>query len=206
MDCNRKNFPQKCFYNSEKHEVYSFYRQGESYRVPVKVIEDDQNEGKEEFYQQKMYDKDLGAMYLVYEDALVVRCSSQILFFKLELDQFTGESEWECYHTIDIGGFIYYIAGNKRIQITTDTQVYFYIIDRKTLIPELENVMQNFMNCSQMMFGKAVRYGITYKTNQKSFDVHRRKFEHDYRVNIVDADLDGSRGLPMESMNAFLVS
>ena len=56
------------------------------------------------------------------------------------------------------------------------------------------------------MFGKAVRYGITYKTNQKSFDVHRRKFEHDYRVNIVDADLDGSRGLPMESMNAFLVS
>lgn len=73
-------------------------------------------------------------------------------------------------------------------------------------MPELENVMQNFMNCSQMMFGKAVRYGITYKTNQKSFDVHRRKFEHDYRVNIVDVDLDGSRGLPMESMNAFLVS
>ena len=153
-----------------------------------------------------MYDKDLGAMFLVYEDALVVRCSSQILFFKLELDDFTGESEWECYHTIDIGGFIYYIQGNKRIQITTDTQIYFYIIDRKTLMPELENVMQNFMNCSQMMFGKAVRYGITYKTNQKSFDVHRRKFEHDYRVNIVDADLDGSRGLPMESMNAFLVS
>ena len=62
-----------------------------------------------------MYDKDLGAMFLVYEDALVVRCSSQILFFKLELDEFTGESEWECYHKIDIGGFIYYIAGNKRV-------------------------------------------------------------------------------------------
>ena len=57
-----------------------------------------------------------------------------------------------------------------------------------------------------MMFGKKVRYGITFKTNQKSFDVHRRKFEHDYRVNVVDADLDGSKGLPIESMNAFLVS
>ena len=40
MDCNRKNFPQKCFYNSEKNEIYSFYRQGQSFRVPVKVIED----------------------------------------------------------------------------------------------------------------------------------------------------------------------
>jgi len=50
MNCNRKNFPQKCFYNSEKNEVYSFYRQGESYRVPVKVIKDTQNDDKEEFY------------------------------------------------------------------------------------------------------------------------------------------------------------
>jgi len=52
---------------------------------------------------------------LVYDEALVVRCSSQILFFKLELDEFTGECEWECYHKIDEGGFIYYIMGNKRI-------------------------------------------------------------------------------------------
>ena len=56
------------------------------------------------------------------------------------------------------------------------------------------------------MFGKKVKYGITYKTNQKSFDVHRRKFEHDFRVNVVEQDLDGSRGLPIDSMNAFLVS
>ena len=73
-------------------------------------------------------------------------------------------------------------------------------------MPELDNVMYNFMNCSQMMFGSRVKYGITYKTNQKSFDIHRRKFEHDFKVNVVAADLDGSRGLPIESMNAFLVS
>lgn len=28
LDCSKKNFPYKCFYNDEKHEVYSFYRQG----------------------------------------------------------------------------------------------------------------------------------------------------------------------------------
>ena len=53
-------------------------------------------------------------------------------------------------------------------------------------MPKLENVMNNFMNCSQMMFGSKVKYGITYKTNEKSFDIHRRKYEHDYLVNVVD--------------------
>ena len=57
-----------------------------------------------------------------------------------------------------------------------------------------------------MMFGSKVKYGITYKTNERSFDIHRRKFVHDYKTNVVTADMDGSRGLPIESMNAFLVS
>jgi len=32
-------------------------------------------------------------------------------------------------------------------------------------MPELENVMTNYGGFNQMMFGKKVRYGITYKTN-----------------------------------------
>lgn len=28
MDCISANFPQKCFYNEEKNEIYIFYRQG----------------------------------------------------------------------------------------------------------------------------------------------------------------------------------
>ena len=145
-------------------------------------------------------------MYLIYEQALIIRCSSQILFFKIEIDEFTNDRDWVIYHTIDANGFIYYIKGNSRIQITTDSHVYFYIIDKETFLPELENVMQNFMNCSQMMFGSKVKYGITYKTNNKSIDIHRRKYEHDFRLTVVEADLDGSRGLPVDSMNAFLVS
>ena len=145
-------------------------------------------------------------MFLIYEEALVVRSSSQVLFFKVTYDPLIDEKKWVLYHQIDFGGFIYYIKGNIRIQITTDTQIYFYIIDRESLMPKLENVMNNFMNCSQMMFGSKVKYGITYKTNEKSFDIHRRKFEHDFKANVVAADMDGSRGLPIESMNAFLVS
>jgi len=28
MNCNKKNFPQKAFYNQDNNEVYTFYRQG----------------------------------------------------------------------------------------------------------------------------------------------------------------------------------
>ena len=67
MDCNKKNFPQKCFYNLDNNEVYTFYRQGESLRIPVLDIEHDINEDKKDYYFQKIYDKDLGAMYLIFD-------------------------------------------------------------------------------------------------------------------------------------------
>ena len=46
--------------------------------------------------------------------------------------------------------------------------------------------MYNFMNCTQMMFGSKVKYCITYKTNQKSFDIFRRKYEHSFNSNIYE--------------------
>ena len=125
-------------------------------------------------------------MYLIYDKALVVRCSSQVLFFKIVMDELTQREKWVNYHTIDIGGFIYYIEGNVRIQITTNNKIFFFLMDLETLIPKLENVMNNYMSCSQMMFGSKVKYGITYKTGERSFDIHRRKYEHDYLVNVVD--------------------
>lgn len=57
-----------------------------------------------------------------------------------------------------------------------------------------------------MMFGSRVRYGITYKTNQKAFTVYRRKFEHDFRVPIVPEKLEGSMGLDLATMNTILVT
>ena len=112
-----------------------------------------------------MTDMDLGQMYLVYHSALIARSSGDILFFKTYIDDETGKKVWKQYHSIEMRGFIYYIKGNVRIQLTTDDKIYFYKIDKKTLMPELENVMFNYMGCNQCMFGSLVRYAVTYKTN-----------------------------------------
>ena len=57
-----------------------------------------------------------------------------------------------------------------------------------------------------MMFGSRVRYGITYKTNQKAFTVYRRKYTHDFRVPIIEEDLEGSMGLDLNKHETILVS
>ena len=80
------------------------------------------------------------------------------------------------------------------------------MIDKETFMPILENVMFNFMTCNQMMFGSKVRYSVTYKTNQKSFDIYRRKYWHDFKVPISAENLEGSIGVELRSMNCYLVS
>lgn len=199
MNCNRMNFPYKSFYNPEDDVVYCFYRQGQAFTIEAS--------NPANFKVEKMTDKDLGQMYLFNNKALIARSSSTVLFFKIMADEDDPEDKkWTQYEMLNIRGFIYFIKGNVRIQITTDDNIYFYLIDLETFVPKLENVMFNFMGCNQMMFGSRVKYGITYKTNQKSFDVYRRRFIHDYKVPISHEILEGSMGLDLPSMNAFLVT
>ena len=132
-------------------------------------------------------------------ECLIVRSSGNIYFFKQIVDIMTKEESWKLFHTIHVRGFIYYIKGNIRIQITADDKIYFYLIDKKTLMPTLENVMYNYMNCSQMMFGSKVKYGITYKTNQKSFVIYRRKYEHNFKVPVASENYEGAKGLEIKS-------
>lgn len=124
---------------------------------------------------------DLGAMYLLYDKALVTRSSNSILFFKID-----PETElWTKYKEFDnMRGQIYYIKGNVRIQVTTDEKIFFYKIDRNTLEPELENVIYNFMGCSQMMFGPKVLNCITYKQNEPNYKIYTRKYFHNFKVDI----------------------
>ena len=210
LESNTQNFPYKCFYCEEENEIYTFYRQGESFRIPVfEVDAEDQwgkcmNKGKKPYYFQKI-EFDLGQMYLINDKALIARSSSQVLFFKIEQDQFTFKKSWVNYRSLPIRGMIYFIKGNKRIQITTDKKIYFYLIDPVTFEPTLENVMNNFMNCTQMLFGSKVKYGITFKTNQKAFDIWTRRFNHNFMINVDNENLNGAIGMSMESMNAFLV-
>ena len=57
-----------------------------------------------------------------------------------------------------------------------------------------------------MMFGSKVRYGITYKTNQRSFDIYRRKFMHNLKVNVLADNLEGAFGMALPLLGCFLVA
>jgi len=47
----------------------------------------------------------------------------------MKWDPNEGMNMWEQYHFIKVRGFIYFIKGNVRIQITTAKLIYFYLID-----------------------------------------------------------------------------
>ena len=88
-------------------------------------------------------------MYLIFDKALITRSSSSILFFKKINDEDGDGTIWQKYHELgDTRGSIYFIKGNIRIQIVCEDRIYFYIIDKETLIPQLENVMLNFMKAT----------------------------------------------------------
>jgi hypothetical protein len=142
-------------------------------------------------------------MYLLFDEALVTRSSSSILFFKIDPE--TGL--WKQYHRFDnMRGQIYFIRGNIRIQVVTDEKVYFYMIDTKTFIPTLENVMYNYMQCSMMMFGARVRFGITYKSNQPGCQFYTRKYFHNFKVAITNENYEGAKGCNLPSLNSYIIS
>ena len=153
-------------------------------------------------------------MYMYRNAVLIARSSKQIFMFKLE--NYFDDSEpdpskindnlyWVHYHSIPANGRIFFMKFNKHIQVTTTQHIYFYEINKDTLLPHLANVMNNFMNCAMMMYGKMGRYCVTYKTNMKSFDLYRRKYEHDFRVKVVDENLEGSKGIYLNSSNVLIV-
>ena len=57
-----------------------------------------------------------------------------------------------------------------------------------------------------MMFGSLVKYGVTFKTNQKDFSVYTRKFTHDFKVCMSQERYDGCIGVNVKCMNVILVS
>ena len=116
-------------------------------------------------------------MYLIFNNILIAKSSQEILLFKLQpkkkyksaLENSYVELEWVKYHTIDINGFIYYRQGDERFQLITDKLVYFYTFEEgengeMDLIPKLENIMSNFMACTEFMVDSESKYIVTYKS------------------------------------------
>ena len=133
----------------------------------------------------------------------MVRSSSSILFFKIHEE--TGD--WEMYHEMkDMRGNIYFIRGNIRIQVCTDQYIYFFKIDKETFEPTLENVMYNNMECSVMMFGARVRFGVTFKSNQSGFTIFSRKYYHNFKVTVDGASREGAKGVCLKSKNKYVIA
>lgn len=80
------------------------------------------------------------------------------------------------------------------------------MIDKETFEPNLENVMYNFMGCSQMMFGTRVRYGITYKANQPGFQIYTRKYWHNFKVALTTNNYEGAFGSNLGNMGAYVLA
>lgn len=193
QDSSKKNFPYKSFYNEDKQQIYTFYRQGHS----LIINENDHTD----YTVDKMTDLDLGQMVLIYNQSLISRSSGAIYFFKLKFDEDLERKKWVQYHEEDIRGLIYYTKGNIRFQITTDDKIFFFKMDEKTLMPSLENVMINFMNCNQMLYGKKVQYCITYKTNQRNFDIFSAKQHHSFKVQKTHENMEGAEGFELSRYN-----
>lgn len=66
--------------------------------------------------------------------------------------------------------------------------------------------MYNYMMCNQMMIGAMKRYSITYKQNERSFDIYQRKYMHNLRVCVDDANYEGARAVEIASSNLVLLS
>ena len=118
----------------------------------------------------------------------------------------TEELKWHLIHSIKIRGSIYYIKDTDRFQVTTEDYVYFYLVDLETFEPTLENVMNNYMGCSQMMIGKRVKNAIAYKMNQKSFSVFQRKFHHNLRASVNDGNFAGSLAVEFITIHAIVLT
>lgn len=137
QDTNESNFPIKSFYSSVTGNCYVFYRQGHGFTINASDPSDTRVE--------RIIQADLGPMYLLFDQALVTVSSGSILFFKI--DEESGLWTQYCKKE-NMRGQIYFIKGNIRIQIVTDDLIYFYLIDKKTFMPTLENSMYNSMKCS----------------------------------------------------------
>ena len=99
-----------------------------------------------------------------------------------------------------------YYTKDQRFQITTDKLIYFYYIDEKTLKPELENCLYNFMGCSQMMFGPRLKYCITYKTGQTGFNIYKKRYIHKFLAKLSSQTYEGSFGVNVDSKNQILIT
>ena len=111
------------------------------------------------------------------------------------------------FHTIEgIRGNIYFIKGNVRFQITCDDKIYFYLVDKNTYMPTLENIMFNNLDCSQLMFGARVKFGLAFKTGECNLKLYSRKCFHNFKVQLDTNSYEDAVGCHINTIGCFAVA
>ena len=57
-----------------------------------------------------------------------------------------------------------------------------------------------------MMIGKKVRYCVTYKSNQRNFDIYQRKHKNQLIVCVNDINFEGSKAVEIQSMDMVIAT
>ena len=90
LDSSLTNFPVKCFYNESDKEIYSFYKEGDTFVIKANDLED--------YVYQKICNIGQAALFL--SNALIIQSSFKIKFFKLTYDEDLEITQWKQYHQI----------------------------------------------------------------------------------------------------------
>jgi len=57
------------------------------------------------------------------------------------------------------------------------------------------------------MIGPKVKYAITYKVNEQSFELYRKRYKHDFKVPVISKeDFEGGLAMDLSSVNSFVVA
>jgi len=94
-------------------------------------------------------------MIMFRNEVLICRSSLYIQFHKLQFDKSKGKPMWKLYHSIESQGFICGNKGSNNFTIIEDQLIYFYELNEDTLMPQVINVMVNFMQCDVIIIGEA---------------------------------------------------
>ena len=100
---------------------------------------------------------------------------------------------------------IFQLKGTPEFCISTSKFIFFYNMDESG-IPDLQNVMANYMGCSQTMFGHSKKSAITYKVNENSFEIFQRKFLHNLRICVNSQNMEGAKAIEVASMGKIFVT
>ena len=73
-------------------------------------------------------------------------------------------------------------------------------------MPTLENVMFNHLDCSMLMFGARVKFGLAFKIGEKNIKLYSRKCFHNFKVQLDTKSYDGAVGCHINTIGCFAVA